>query len=108
MIGGKELQSMKPTAVLINTARGKVVDERALRLALKEKCIAGYAADVLTGETRFDQDCSDDPLVMYSKPKENVLLTPHIGGRTYEARMKTDIYIAKQLRSAMKTTTKAS
>ena len=99
---------MKPTAVLINTARGKIVDEQALLFALKKKCIAGYAADVLMGETRFDQDCSGDPIVMYGKTHGNVLLTPHIGGRTHEARTKTDLFIAKQLRSAIKTTTKAS
>ncbi len=108
MIGEKEFQHMKPTAMLINTARGKIVDEQALLFALKKKRIAGYAADVLTGETRFDQDCSGDPLVMHSKKHKNVLLTPHIGGRTHEARTKTDIFIAKKLRSTIKTTTKAS
>ena len=70
MIGSRELAMMKPTAILINTARGKVVDEDALIEALKEKKIAGAGLDVFEKE----------PLPMNSPLLEmdNVLLTPHI------------------------------
>jgi len=108
MIGKKELQRMKSTAVLINTARGKLVDERALLAALKTKSIAGYAADVLAGETLFHEKCGGDPLVRYAKTHSNVLLTPHIGGRTIEARKKTDIFIAEKLRLAMRAGTNSA
>ncbi len=70
MIGAAELNRMKPTAVLINTARGKVVDERALVEALRKKRIAGAGLDVFEKE----------PLPMDSPLLEldNVVLTPHI------------------------------
>lgn len=70
MIGARELAKMKPTAVLINTARGKVVDEAALIEALKEKKISGAGLDVFEKE----------PLPMNSPllAMNNVVLTPHI------------------------------
>ena len=70
MIGARELAKMKPTAILINTARGKVVDEDALIEALRDKKIAGAGLDVFERE----------PLAMNSPLLEmdNVLLTPHI------------------------------
>jgi D-3-phosphoglycerate dehydrogenase len=70
MIGAKELEKMKPTAILINTARGKIVYEAALIDALKKKKIAGAGLDVFEKE----------PLPMDSPLLEmhNVVLTPHI------------------------------
>ena len=70
MIGARELAKMKPTTILINTARGRVVDEAALIEALKEKKIAGAGLDVFENE----------PLPMDSPLLEmrNVVLTPHI------------------------------
>lgn len=70
MIGARRLAKMKPTAVLINTARGRVVDEAALIEALRERKIAGAGLDVFETE----------PLPMDSPLLEmpNVLLTPHI------------------------------
>lgn len=108
MIGSQALKLMKPTAVLINTARGRLVDERALLSALKAKSIAGYAADVLAGETYFRGKCSGDPLVRYARTHGNVLLTPHIGGRTAEARRATDMFIAKKLHDAIVNGTKTT
>lgn len=74
MIGGKELRSMKPTAAIVNIARGPVVDEQALIQALQEGWIAGAALDV------FDQEPlpTDSPLW----DMENVILSPHISGGT--------------------------
>lgn len=70
MIGARELSEMKPTAILINTARGKIVDEAALAAALREKRIAGAGLDVFEKE----QAPMDSPLLEL----DNVLLTPHI------------------------------
>ncbi|WP_292378301.1 2-hydroxyacid dehydrogenase [Methanosarcina sp. UBA289] len=70
MIGRRELAKMKPTAILINTARGKVVDESALIEALKEGKIAGAGLDVFEKEPLP----MDSPLLEMS----NVVLTPHI------------------------------
>jgi D-3-phosphoglycerate dehydrogenase len=97
MIGAKELSRMKPSAVIINTARGKIVDEDALLQALKSNRVAGYAADVLANEVRFGTHCAQDPLVRYAKTHGNVLLSPHIGGRTVEARTATDVFTAKSI-----------
>ena len=77
MLRGRELKLMKETAFLINTSRGGIVDEDALCPALSEKRIAGAALDVFEEEPLP----SDDVL----RGLENVILTPHIAGRTLEA-----------------------
>jgi D-3-phosphoglycerate dehydrogenase len=69
MIGEAELRQMKPTAYLVNTSRGALVDEDALRRALKEGWIAGAALDVLTQEPAPP----DHPLLGL----ENAIVTPH-------------------------------
>jgi len=78
MIGENELKTMKRDAVLINTARGPIVDERALHHALKEKWIAATGLDV------FEQEPinQDNPLLEL----DNVVFTPHVAGSTAEAR----------------------
>jgi phosphoglycerate dehydrogenase-like enzyme len=80
LIGARELALMKPTAYLVNTCRGPVVDERALIAALKARRIAGAGLDV------FDREPlpADSPLTEL----DNVILTPHIGGGTGGAREK--------------------
>jgi phosphoglycerate dehydrogenase-like enzyme len=77
LISRKEFAMMKPTTVLLNTSRGPVVDEEALIEALREKRIAGAGLDV------FDKEplSADSPLVQL----DNVVLTPHVGGHSYEA-----------------------
>jgi phosphoglycerate dehydrogenase-like enzyme len=77
LIGRKEFGMMKPTAVLLNTSRGPVVDEEALVEALRKKRIAGAGLDVF----REEPLAGDSPLVQL----DNVVLTPHIGGHSYEA-----------------------
>jgi glycerate dehydrogenase len=72
MIGIEELRKMKPTALLINTARGGLVDETALAQALKEGSIAGAGFDVLTREPPKE----GNPLLELRLP--NFILTPHV------------------------------
>ncbi len=74
MIGEPELRSMKPSAVIVNIARGPVVDEPALIRALKESWIAGAALDV------FEQEPLPPESDLWKLP--NVLLTPHVSGGT--------------------------
>jgi len=77
MIGEKDLSLMKPSAYLINTARGGIVDEEALYRILLRKGIAGAALDVMGDEP----PPADHPLFHL----ENVILTPHLGAVTLEA-----------------------
>lgn len=76
VLGEKELAMMKPTAFLINTARGGVVSEDALLDALNNGTLAGAALDVFEEEPTAN-------VALYSHPKVSV--TPHIGGQTAEA-----------------------
>ena len=91
LINERALALMKPTAVLINTGRGGLVDERALAAALHEKRIAGAAVDVLSSEP----PAADNPLL--SAP--NVVITPHIAWTTQEARKRLISEAAKNLQA---------
>ena len=77
VMGLKELNQMKSTAVLVNTSRGPVIDEKALVKVLKLKKIAGAGLDVYEFEPRMAPGLSKFP---------NVVLTPHIASATHEAR----------------------
>lgn len=77
MIGEKQLRLMKPSALLINTARGPVVDQEVLIKALKEKWIAGAGLDVFEDESKVPEELRKLP---------NTVLTPHIASATVEAR----------------------
>jgi len=77
LVGERELNLMKPTAFLVNTSRGPIVDEKALVRALKEKRIAGAGLDVYENEPRVEPEL----LAM-----QNVVLTPHLGSAVTELR----------------------
>ena len=76
-IGAAELAQMKPTATLINIARGGIVDDAALAQALKERRIAAAGLDVFEGEPKVHPDLLTVP---------NVVLTPHIASATVKTR----------------------
>ncbi len=78
LIGKEELKLMKPTAFLINTARGPIVNENALCECLRSKVIAGAAVD-----TYSNQPPKDSPLLSLN----NIVTTPHMGSYTYESIM---------------------
>jgi len=78
LIGAAEIAKMKPTAILVNSARGGVVDDAALVQARKEKRIAGAGLDVFEGEPKLNPD--------YVK-LSNVVLTPHVGSASRATRL---------------------
>ena len=88
LIGEKELKMMKNSAYLINTARGKCIDEKALVEALKNKDIAGAALDVFENEPLLTPGLAE---------LDNVVLAPHAGSASIETRTKMAIIAAKNL-----------
>jgi D-3-phosphoglycerate dehydrogenase len=92
MISKRELDLMKPTAVLINTSRGEVVNEAALAKALKKGKIAGACLDVYEQEPP-----AESPLLKLP----NVVLTPHLGASTREAQRDAAVLVAKKIKEAL-------
>ena len=78
LIGAAEIAKMKPTAILVNSARGGVVDDAALAAALKERRIAGAGLDVFEGEPNLHPEFAKLP---------NVVFTPHIGSASRATRI---------------------
>ena len=81
IIDADAMKAMRPGALLINAARGSVVDIEALALALETGHISGAAIDVFPVEPKSNQETFESPLREF----DNVILTPHIGGATEEA-----------------------
>lgn len=92
MVSDKEFDMMKKEAILINTSRGSVVDEKALVRALKENKIWGAGLDVYENEPKVEEDL---------KELNNVVLCPHIGSATDETRIKMSIMAADNIIAAL-------
>jgi len=92
MIGAQDLAMMKETAVLVNCARGEIVQEAALADALKGGAIAGAALDVFEKEPP-----AGSPLL--SAP--HIVFTPHLGASTHEAQTRAGAIIADQVMKAL-------
>jgi glycerate dehydrogenase len=93
LIGAQELTLMKPDALLINTARGGIVDERALVEALRRGEIGGAAVDVLTVEPPWD----GNPLIDAEIP--NLIVTPHTAWASRECRQRLVGEVAENIRA---------
>jgi D-3-phosphoglycerate dehydrogenase len=93
IITKKEIGWMKEGAVLINLARGKVVDLDALKAALELGKLAGAAVDVYPSEPKSNDEPFDCPLT----GMDNVILTPHVGGSTMEAQKNIAAYVPEAL-----------
>ena len=96
LIAAAELEAMKDNAILINTARGALVDSAALVAALRNQTIYAAAIDVLSHEPPVN----GDPLLEYDG--DNLLLTPHIGWATLEARQNAINEIAENAAAFMR------
>jgi D-3-phosphoglycerate dehydrogenase len=92
MISDEQLALMKPTAFIVNVARGGLIDEDALHRALTAGTIAGAGLDVFVSEPP-----TDSPLLALP----NVVVTPHLGASTDEAQEKAGVSVAKSVRLAL-------
>ena len=92
LVNQEKLKLMKPTAYLINTSRGPIVDEKALADALKKSIIKGAAIDVFENEPEITPEL---------KEFENVILTPHIASATEETRSKMAELAAQNIIEAL-------
>lgn len=94
LINEEKIRLMKPTAIIVNTARGSIIDRQALYKALKEKWIASAALDVVEGEPLN----SNDPLLSL----DNIIITPHMAWYSeetiYEIQRKAALNVLKVLR----------
>ncbi|MDO8471651.1 MAG: D-glycerate dehydrogenase [bacterium] len=88
LIGRAQLAAMKPTAILVNTARGPVIDESCLIDCLKNKSIFGTALDVYENEPH---------LIPGTRALNNIVLTPHIGSATDDARIEMAVTAARNV-----------
>jgi len=88
LIGARELAWMRPDAVLVNVARGGVVDEEALADALKTGRLGGAAVDVFAAEPPWDSPLLHAP---------NIILSPHMGAHTVEAMARMDLMAASDV-----------
>jgi len=88
LIGAKQLAMVKPTVRIINTARGGLIDEKALAKAMKENRVAGAAIDVFPTEPTTESILFDS---------DNIIVTPHLGASTTEAQALAATVVAKQV-----------
>lgn len=93
MFGAAEIRAMKPGAVLVNNARGSILDLDALAAALRDGHVLGAAVDVFPVEPSRN----GEPFVTPLQGLPNVILTPHIGGSTTEAQVQIGEEVARKL-----------
>jgi D-3-phosphoglycerate dehydrogenase len=96
IISEKEFEKMKDNALLINCARGGVVDEKALLKALKEKMIAGAGLDV------YEEEPAKGDIYKELFNLDNVVGTPHVGASTKEAQQRVGINMVERIVNATK------
>ncbi len=98
LIDRRALSVVKPSAVLVNTSRGGIVDEAALLKALQSGSLAGAALDVLDGEPNIS---IEHMLVAHAREHDNLLIVPHVGGNTTESFAKTELFLAGRVLEAL-------
>ena len=94
LIGVEELKTVKPTVIIINAARGGLIDEQALADAVRDGRVAGAGIDVFVKEPAT----ADNPLLGLP----NVVVTPHLGASTQEAQDKAGTAVARSVRLALR------
>ena len=96
-----KMEKMKKGACIINTSRGMIIEEKALLFFLENKHLGGAALDVLANEEKHRKKDmgwpGDDPLVEFARNHDNLIITPHIGGKTSDSSEATELFMAKKL-----------
>ena len=95
LIGRSEFNSMPRGGFLVNTSRGAIVDEHALVEALASGRLAGAAVDVIANEPAGG-DKPHGPLINYAQSHDNLIITPHIGGATFDSMATTELFVARK------------
>jgi D-3-phosphoglycerate dehydrogenase len=98
LIGLRELSLLKPGAYLVNCARGNLIDEQALLVALDEGRLAGVALDVFSQEPPG----SDHAMLRQLLSHERVIATPHLGASTVEAQVRVSVEVARNIIAALR------
>lgn len=98
LIGKQELAVLLEDGILINTSRGEIVDSHALIESLSAGHLAGAAVDVIEGERNAAMR-DKNSLIAYAKTHSKLLITPHIGGATWESMASTEVFMAKKLKT---------
>ncbi len=101
LIGPKELDSLKPGAVVVNTSRGAILDEHALLAKLESGHLAGAALDVIHDEYSPSSGLREK-LIQYASAHRNLLITPHLGGATHDSLEKVEVFMAEKLARHLK------
>ena len=85
LVSGYFISNMKKGSILINTSRGELVNEKDVINSIKEGHLGGYGTDVIADEFG---DVKESELVEFSRENDNVVITPHVGGMTWEGQTK--------------------
>jgi D-3-phosphoglycerate dehydrogenase / 2-oxoglutarate reductase len=97
LIGSSAFRRMKKTAILINTARGRIVEEAALLEALRSGTIAGAGLDVIDGEWMTEKERAVHPLIEFAREHDNLVISPHVGGATIESIYGARVFMAQKV-----------
>ena len=93
-LNADRLAMLKPGVIIVNTSRGRIIDESALLSALESGQIGGAGLDVIDGEWRHD--LARHPLISYAREHPNVVIVPHIGGVTLESQTIVERFVAER------------
>jgi len=96
-IGRERIAAMRRGAILINTARGRIVDEAALLEALESGHLGGAGLDVVDGEWLTGIELYDHPLIRHARTHDNLVIVPHIGGSTIESIYGARVFMARKV-----------